>query len=44
MILIFALMVMMLVADFLSEWFIGMLRRAREPMAPVVRARQYRFN
>jgi hypothetical protein len=44
MILIFALMVMMLVADALSDWMIGVLRRAREPRGPIVRARRYRFN
>ena len=44
MVLIFALMVLMLVADFLSDWAIGMLRRAFQPRGPIVRARQYRFN
>ena len=44
MILIFALMVMMLVADALSDWMIGVLRRAWEPRGPIVRARRYRFN
>ncbi len=44
MVLIFAMMVMLLVADGLSDWAIGMLRRATEPRAPIVRARRYRFN
>lgn len=44
MILIFALMVMMLVADALSDWMIGVLRRVLEPRGPIVRARRYRFN
>lgn len=44
MVLIVALMVMMLVAELLSDWAIGALRRARVPRGPIIRARQYRFN
>ena len=44
MVFIFVFMIMLCLADFVSDRFLDIVRRVRAPRAPIVRARQYRFN
>lgn len=44
MVFIFIFMVLLMLADFLSDRVLAVLRKALEPRAPIVRARRYRFN